>query len=88
MATKIKMQKGYPDSSSTLHKTYAEAMTAQSKINLSEAMISAGDADFMQFIDKNSSEVLEYIKYNCSKKKTVKKQPAKAGKKTASELAK
>lgn len=75
---KIKQQKGYPDSSGTVHHLLVDAQKAQSEIDLAKKMTEAGDMSFMEFINKNSSEVLEYIKYNCVKKKPAPKKKAKS----------
>lgn len=78
MAQKIKMKKGYPTSDGKMHNTYAEAMKSQSEIDLMEAVDKCeGTTTTKDFIMQNSSAVLEFIKYNCTKKPAAaKKKPA------------
>ena len=76
---KIKMQKGYPDSNGVSHAKHADAVKAQTTINLDKVIESsglAGTKDVKDFIAANHEVVSDYIAKHHPKKKAAPKKAA------------
>lgn len=79
---RIALQKGYPTTDGGFHKTYKEAITVQSGIDLKDACEEANlnHDDMIEFLKKNHEVVSDYARLNLVVKPAAKKPAAKPAK--------